>query len=147
MKKIKPQMQAIIILVGVMLGISAIGVSNQLLEKEPISSAYAIVKKKPEPVTEPASNIEKVMAIAKEKGLSDTETARMIAIIACESRFDQYAIGDNGQSLGIAQFHIPSNPNMAKKCMFSIECSINKMIDLYQEDGHFGRWTCSKLIK
>lgn len=85
--------------------------------------------------------------LVNEGGMSWEEAQRGLMIVNCESRFDAWAIGDNGLSRGLWQIHKPSHPNITSECAFDAYCSTREAIKIYQKWGNtFDAWSCNKLI-
>jgi len=55
--------------------------------------------------TAAAANMERVRAFFTGKGLTDAQTAGILANVAAESGFDPAAVGDGGTSYGLFQYH------------------------------------------
>ena len=65
------------------------------------------------------------------------------AVIQCESRFDPWAIGDQGNSRGLYQIHKKYNPGVTTECAFSPVCSTEWAIKEVQKNG-WQKWSCAK---
>jgi soluble lytic murein transglycosylase-like protein len=62
--------------------------------------------------------------------------------IQCESRGDPTAVGDSGESLGLAQIHLPDHPNITISEALDPYFSIKYMASHWYSD----HWTCAKLL-
>lgn len=66
--------------------------------------------------------------------------------LICESQLNPDAIGDNGDSIGIAQFQQPTFDEFSKK--YNLDLDINNTRDqlilmkMMFADGYAYRWTC-----
>lgn len=65
----------------------------------------------------------------------------VIATIACESNFNPQAIGDRGNSFGLAQVHRPSHPQYSVETLTDPKWSIDFMIQEFKL-SHEEKWTC-----
>lgn len=69
----------------------------------------------------------------------------MREIIHCESSGNPNAIGDNGQSYGLAQIHLPSWPDISKEQALDPEFAINFLAEkLSKNQGYL--WTCWRML-
>jgi len=64
-----------------------------------------------------------------------------LATIACESRFNKDAIGDSGNSYGIAQIHLPSHPYISKEQALNPFFALNWMSNEWSK-GNAKIWSC-----
>lgn len=67
-------------------------------------------------------------------------------VLECESSLNPKAVGDGGNSYGIAQIHLPSHPNISKAEALDAEFSIKFMAENFSK-GKAKLWTCYRLIK
>ena len=67
------------------------------------------------------------------------------AIIQCESRFDPWAIGDDGNSRGLYQIHKKYNPDISTECAFNTVCSTKWAINEVKKNG-WKKWSCAKIL-
>lgn len=91
---------------------------------------------------------QEVIKIAESRSFLETE--KLLDIIWCESRFKPNArkVNTNGTiDRGIAQFNDYWHPEVSDECAYSVNCSINKMIDIYKDDGSFRQWRCNQIIE
>lgn len=83
-----------------------------------------------------------------EGGLTFDEAIEGMSIVNLESRWDLYAIGDNGKSHGLWQIHEPSHPQISRECKFDAYCSTRSAIEIYKKWGNtWNAWSTYKLIK
>lgn len=65
----------------------------------------------------------------------------LVQTLRCESHFKENAIGDGGNSYGLAQIHLPSHPNItveqAMDGYWAIDWTINQFYI-----GNAKKWTC-----
>lgn len=76
--------------------------------------------------------------VAKEHGLN---VNRFLNVIACESRWKPSAVGDQGNSFGLLQIHLPSHPTVKKSQALDPYFSIEWAADRWVE-GDAWMWTC-----
>lgn len=76
--------------------------------------------------------------IATEKGL---DVDKFLTTIECESDFNPEAIGDRGESFGIAQIHLSSNQDVSKEQALDYRFSLQWMASEWQKH-HERKWTC-----
>jgi hypothetical protein len=137
--------KAIIIILAIAIGNAVIAYAGENIETyEP---AGVIIPRKEISEEVKLSNKEKVIKICEKRNFNQTE--RLLKVIDCESKFDQYAINVNkGGSVdrGIAQWNDYFHSNMTNEQAFDLDYSINKMID-YWNDGKQGLWACYSLTQ
>lgn len=98
--------------------------------------------------TEPTTIREHVWQIlTKEGGLTFDEAMVGMEIVFLESRWDEYAIGDNGKSHGLWQIHEPSHPDISRACKFDVYCSTREALKIYKSWGGWEAWSTFDLIK
>jgi len=70
----------------------------------------------------------------------------LLRLANCESKFDKYAIGDNGKSRGIFQIHSGYHPDITNEQAFNVEFAtvwtMNKI-----NGGYQNLWTCDRYIR
>lgn len=102
----------------------------------------------------PESLKQYLWAKGTEMGLSEAEIGQIEDTIGgvigtlCphgESAWKINAVGDDGQSYGLAQIHLPSNPDVTRAEAEDPIFSLNFIIDGWLE-GRQERWTCYNLI-
>ena len=64
-------------------------------------------------------------------------------IAKCESKFNPLAIGDNGNSYGVFQIHLPSHPYITKEQAINPAWNANWAIS-QMSLGKFSMWSCFK---
>lgn len=92
---------------------------------------------------------EQIVKIAKERGLSDQETVKLLKLIDCESKFDQWALHSNRDGSidrGLYQISNKWHKEIDTQCTFDLVCSTNKVIDIYKKDKSLRQWACNKKI-
>ena len=94
---------------------------------------------------------EQIRKIGKERDLPQPVLDRLVRIVYCESRFIidvRHTNNDIYKSIdrGLCQFNSYWHPEINDACADSVDCSVNAMIDVYEQDGHFGQWACNFLI-
>jgi len=67
------------------------------------------------------------------------------SVINCESRFDPWSIGDEGNSRGLYQIHKKYHPEVSNECAFSPVCSTEWTIKYVEKNG-WKAWTCGRLL-
>lgn len=70
----------------------------------------------------------------------------MTGTIQCESNWVTTAVGDNGNSLGLVQIHMPAHKNITREQAFDTVFSIEYMAKEFSL-GHQNIWTCYRLLK
>jgi hypothetical protein len=63
----------------------------------------------------------------------------------CESNLDSSMVGDNGQSYGIAQIHLPSHPNITKEQALDKQFAIEFTAKQFAK-GNAKLWTCYRKL-
>ena len=81
-----------------------------------------------------------------ESDLTFEEKLLAMNIAHCESRFDPYAIGDNGMSTGIWQIHRGYHPEITKEQSFDVYWSTRQAIK-WMEAGEWSKWSCYNIVK
>ena len=67
------------------------------------------------------------------------------SVIKCESGFNQNAVGDNGNSFGLVQIHLPSNPTITREQALDPDFAISFLAkQLASKKGKL--WTCYRLL-
>ena len=66
-------------------------------------------------------------------------------IVNCESRWNPWAIGDQGNSRGLYQIHQKYHPQISTECAFDPVCSTKEAIKIWQKQG-WQPWSCKKII-
>jgi len=94
--------------------------------------------------TEPTRD-ELIAYIMQESGKYGVSGHKVIEVIRCESNFDSNAVGDNGNSRGIAQIHRPSWPDITDEQAFNPLWSIDWTIEMWRE-GKQELWTCYNIL-
>lgn len=77
--------------------------------------------------------------------LYKVSTSTINAVISCESRFNESAVGDNGHSLGLVQIHMPSWPSISPKEAYNREFAIKFLVKNISA-GNGRIWTCYRNI-
>jgi hypothetical protein len=86
--------------------------------------------------------IELINKIADEYNVS---AEVMTKVIACESGFNERALGDGGYSRGLVQIHKKYHPNVTDEMAYDPEFAITFLAEkLSQNDGHL--WTCYRQL-
>jgi len=92
----------------------------------------------------PVSVKEQIRQIAERENFQWVDY--LLRLAKCESTYNQYALGDNGNSRGIFQIHRGYHPDVSDECAYDIECST--MWTMWKiNSGHQGLWSCDRLIK
>lgn len=79
-----------------------------------------------------------VLEMASKYGVSYHE---MATTIECESSWNPEAVGDGGDSRGLAQIHAPSHPTITDEMAFDPKWSIEWMAKEFSK-GNQWMWTC-----
>lgn len=69
----------------------------------------------------------------------------MLNTLKCESSLNPNAIGDAGQSYGVAQIHLPSHPTVTKEQALDPNFAIEWTAQQFSK-GKAEMWTCYRLI-
>lgn len=73
------------------------------------------------------------------------EAAPLVATLSCESHMRADAVGDKGQSFGLAQIHLPAHKDITKEealnPFFAIDWSAREF-----SLGHQSLWSCYKKL-
>ena len=69
---------------------------------------------------------------------------RLIKTMTCESGLRENAIGDNGNSIGLFQIHLPSHPTITKECGLNLSCISPYAIKLFKRNPY--AWTCYRKL-
>lgn len=131
--------------IGLMgLGISYISTITPIMAQ----STGGIYKAPEKPEIEELTIQEHVWKLLTEEGeLSYEEALDGMMIVNLESRWDNYAIGDSGHSVGLWQIHKPSHPDITTECRIDVYCSTRAAIKIYEAWGGWYAWSTYKLIK
>ena len=84
-----------------------------------------------------------VWCLLKKEGLTLEERIKAVSIISCESKWNQYAIGVNKNSLDLGLVQLNTQYYKNRECSFSIECSVKKMVEIYRQRKNWTAWVCS----
>ncbi len=87
---------------------------------------------------------ERVIAIARERKLNQTDTDSLLRVIQCESKFQQFDLGvnkDGSVDRGIMQWNSHWHSKMTNEQAFNLDYAVNKAIDYWQADKQH-HWTC-----
>jgi len=80
-------------------------------------------------------------------GFSQNILNAALSIAYCESSFDADAIGDNGNSIGLFQIHVPSHPEFNPTLLFDPQYNCNAAYQIYTQAGYnFTDWTCARIL-
>ena len=89
-----------------------------------------------------ADNIESVREYAVYLAVHENlNVGEFLAVIECESRFNKNAIGDSGNSYGLAQIHLPSHPTVTRELALNPFWSLNWMAEQWIK-GNKKIWSC-----
>lgn len=91
------------------------------------------------------SNEELLWKIGLEKGMSQETLIQIERVINCESSGNSQAIGDFGNSFGLVQIHLISNPEITKEQALDPIFSLNFITDEFIK-GHQNKWTCYRML-
>lgn len=101
-------------------------------------SAYQITERK----TDKNTLVQYILSEAEKHGVNGNH---IVNTIQCESGFRLDAVGDGGNSYGIAQYHLPGNKNITKEKAVDPYWSIDTMIQWFKR-GDAKRWTCYRQL-
>lgn len=89
---------------------------------------------------------EQLWSLLEQHGLTLEERIEAMAIVRCESRYNQYAINKNkggSLDLGLWQLNEKYNPTVSRDCAFSVQCSTARAMEIYRKRG-WQPWVCAK---
>lgn len=66
---------------------------------------------------------------------------QILETIRCESGFNPTIAGDNGQSIGLAQIHLPAHPYVTKEMAQNPEYAVTFIVNNFRQ-GKQKLWTC-----
>lgn len=69
-----------------------------------------------------------------------------IQVIACESSWNEKAVGDGGTSFGLVQIHLPAHPEVSQRKAEDPEFAINFLVNALK-NGDGWMWTCYRNLK
>lgn len=92
--------------------------------------------------SEPAS-IERRIEISADKYGANSDVLR--DVLTCESGLRPDAVGDHGESFGIAQIHLPDHPNITIDQALDADFSIDFIAREFSI-GHAWKWSCWKIL-
>lgn len=87
---------------------------------------------------------ERIREIAKERNFSKTE--KLLAIIDCESKFNQFAYNvnkDGSVDRGIMQWNSYWHSKMTNEQAFDLDYAVNKAMDYFEKNSE-SLWICNK---
>lgn len=84
--------------------------------------------------------IKQIQKIAED---NDFPPELLISLARCESGFDPYAIGDNGNSYGLWQIYLKYHPDVSKEQAQDINFSTVWTINKFKAGG-WRLWTCAR---
>lgn len=73
------------------------------------------------------------------------ESDLLASIISCESGFNRYALGDQGQSRGLSQIHAIYHPEISDSEAYDPDFAIRFLAKSISE-GKGRQWTCFRMI-
>ena len=74
------------------------------------------------------------------------DSITMNKVVKCESGYHSDAIGDQGNSFGLVQIHLPSNPSIRKEQALDPDFSLDFLASrLLERKGYL--WTCYRILK
>lgn len=88
---------------------------------------------------------DELRAIAEAKGLPEGKIREIEGVIACESSWNPKAAGDSNTSHGLAQIHLPANPNVTRQQAEDVRFALNFIVDKFI-DGDEWMWTCYRIL-
>ena len=149
-KRRKQMRKEIILILAVMIGAGIIGNAGQI-------EAYKIVPEQTknengiichsEPENAPTATVASVewqiRAIASQQNFKWPDY--LIKLAYCESRFDPFAIGDNGKSRGLFQIHRDYHPEITNQQAFDIEFATNWTMNMINA-GKQNQWACNNIV-
>lgn len=75
----------------------------------------------------------------------DVNEGRLRKTLFCESSLNPNAIGDEGESFGIAQIHLPSHPEITESQALNPSWAIDYMAQKFSE-GEVTLWSCWRVL-
>jgi hypothetical protein len=121
----------------------ALSISLMLLTPSPVKAQNIA----PTPPTSPAEQClsescikSRIHYFAEKYGVSEIT---MNIAISCEANYNPNAIGDNGNSFGLAQIFLPAHPDITKEMALDPDFSLDFMAKNLKERNH-SMWTCLK---
>ena len=72
------------------------------------------------------------------------DEGRFLATAKCESSLNPSAIGDDGESIGIFQIHLPSHPSVTKELALNASWAIKWAAEKFRADPRI--WVCYKKL-
>ncbi len=76
-----------------------------------------------------------------EAKVNGVNAEHLVETLRCEAHFKASAIGDGGNSYGLAQIHLPSHPSISKKQALDGYWAIDWTIKQFYE-GNADMWSC-----
>ena len=80
-----------------------------------------------------------------EAKVNGVNAEHLVATLRCESHFNANAIGDGGDSYGLAQIHLPSHPNISPEQALDGYWAIDWTIQQFYI-GNAKLWSCWKRL-
>lgn len=86
-----------------------------------------------------------------EAGLSEAKIGQIIAVVECESQFENvqsrclYKNGERELSFGISQIHLPAHPNITKEQALDIEFAVDFIVNAWVNNEQ-SKWTCARKL-
>lgn len=94
----------------------------------------------------PLSEAEEIELLVKEYAtLYNLNYSHFRATLYCESRLNPRAVGDGGNSYGIAQIHLPSHRDVTRENALEPDWAIRWAAQQWAKGGQ-GMWTCYRLL-
>ena len=97
-------------------------------------------------ILNPSKNLNKQQLIDFYANKYGVDANLMRAVINCESRNVETAIGDGGKSYGLVQIHLPSWPEITKEQAINPDFALDFMAKKFSENRE-NLWTCYTLLK
>jgi hypothetical protein len=145
-KRIKTKRRWLVLAIALVVGITIILIADTKTAayfqiKPEVKTGYPISATKKDLTVE-----DQIRIIAQQNGFKYTEY--LVRLANCESKMNQYAIGNNGNSVDRGLFQINSywHKEVSSECAFSIRCATEWTINMINK-GQQNQWTCNELAK
>lgn len=84
-------------------------------------------------------------SVAMEQGLSIADTIELIHTVECESSWNPRALGDGGESRGLAQINEPHWPDISPEQAYDPHFALNFIAEKFKS-GNKRWWTCWRTL-
>lgn len=114
-------------------------------ESSPIATSTPLKRTTMPKVQRPEPSATQIALINEKADQYKVSAETMTKVIACESGFNERALGDGGYSRGLVQIHSKYHPTVTDEMAYNPEFAIDFLAKSLA-DGKGSMWTCWRLL-